>query len=182
MTPLDKDGVLVPYQENFINLLLVEDKEQCRINFISKFRQMNFEVETFINCSEAQKRLDDENQPSIDFLVIDADVVNGIDGISFPIKLKNSIHARHLFTIWVDPKSRDDCMNKLQKSNIGVAVNFRAIHLLDYFKRTFNFKPGMFPNAELIGNSTITLPMYCKLKDIEVNYVTDKVISIIKGL
>ena len=83
MTPLDKDGVLVPYQENFINLLLVEDKEQCRINFISKFRQMNFEVETFINCSEAQKRLDDKNQPSIDFLVIDADVVNGIDGISF---------------------------------------------------------------------------------------------------
>jgi DNA-binding response OmpR family regulator len=83
MTPLDKDGVLVPYQENFINLLLVEDKEQCRINFISKFRQMNFEVETFINCSEAQKRLDDKNQPGIDFLVIDADVVNGIDGISF---------------------------------------------------------------------------------------------------
>ena len=83
MSPLDKDGVLVPYQENFINLLLVEDKEQCRINLIGKFRQMNFEVETFINCSEAQKRLDDENQPKIDFLVIDADAVNGIDGISF---------------------------------------------------------------------------------------------------
>lgn len=83
MSPLDKDGILVPYQENFINLLLVEDKEQCRINFIGKFRQMNFEVETFINCSEAQKRLDDESQPRIDFLVIDADVVNGIDGISF---------------------------------------------------------------------------------------------------
>tara|TARA_Y100000287_G_scaffold71021_1_gene56306 strand:+ start:1206 stop:2012 length:807 start_codon:yes stop_codon:yes gene_type:complete len=83
MTPLDRDGILVPYQENFINLLLVEDKEQCRINLIGKFRQMNFEVETFINCSEAQKRLDDENQPTIDFLVIDADVVNGIDGISF---------------------------------------------------------------------------------------------------
>ena len=55
MSPLDKDGVLVPYQENFINLLLKEDKEQCRINLIGKFRQMNFEVETFINCSEAEK-------------------------------------------------------------------------------------------------------------------------------
>ena len=50
-------------------------------------------------------------------------------------KIKNSIHARHLFTIWVDPKSRDDCMHKIQQSNIGVAVNFRAIHLLDYFKK-----------------------------------------------
>lgn len=83
MSPLDKDGVIVSYNEGFINLLLVENKEDCRLNFISKFRQMNFEVETFLTCSEAQKRLDDELSPKIDFLVIDADVVNGIDGISF---------------------------------------------------------------------------------------------------
>lgn len=98
-----------------------------------------------------------------------------IKGIEFPKKLKNSIHARHLFTIWVDPKSRDDCMHKIQQSNIGVAVNFRAIHLLDYFKKTFDFKPGMFPNAELIGNSTITIPMYVKLSDHEQGYVIQKV-------
>ena len=107
---------------------------------------------------------------------------NRINGVKFPIKLKNSIHARHLFTIWVDPKSRDDCMHKLQKSNIGVAVNFRAIHLLDYFNKTFNFKSGMFPNAELIGNSTVTLPLYCKLKDSEISYIVDKTISIIEDL
>jgi len=107
---------------------------------------------------------------------------NRINDVKFPIKLKDSIHARHLFTIWVDPKSRDDCMHKLQKSNIGVAVNFRAIHLLDYFNKTFNFKPGMFPNAELIGNSTVTLPLYCKLKDSEISYIVDKTISIIEDL
>lgn len=83
MTPLNEEGVLVPYREGFVNLLLVENKEQCKLNFIAKFRQMNFEVETFINCSEAQKRLDDQDAPKIDFLVIDADVINGIDGISF---------------------------------------------------------------------------------------------------
>ena len=89
MTPLNEDGVLVPYREGFVNLLLVENKEQCKLNFIAKFRQMNFEVETFINCSEAQKRLDEADSPKIDFLVIDADVINGIDGISFARRHRN---------------------------------------------------------------------------------------------
>ena len=73
MTPLNEDGILVPYRDGFVNLLLIENKEQCKLNFIAKFRQMNFEVETFINCSEAQKRLDEEDSPKIDFLVIDAE-------------------------------------------------------------------------------------------------------------
>ena len=89
MTPLNEDGILVPYRDGFVNLLLVENKEQCKLNFIAKFRQMNFEVETFINCSEAQKRLDEEDSPKIDFLVIDADVINGIDGISFARRHRN---------------------------------------------------------------------------------------------
>ena len=89
MTPLNDEGILVPYREGFVNLLLVENKEQCKLNFIAKFRQMNFEVETFINCSEAQKRLDDKDSPKIDFLVIDADVINGIDGISFARRHRN---------------------------------------------------------------------------------------------
>lgn len=89
MTPLNDEGILVPYREGFVNLLLVENKEQCKLNFIAKFRQMNFEVETFINCSEAQKRLDDQDAPKIDFLVIDADVINGIDGISFARRHRN---------------------------------------------------------------------------------------------
>tara|TARA_Y100000589_G_scaffold181869_1_gene172209 strand:- start:14403 stop:15167 length:765 start_codon:yes stop_codon:yes gene_type:complete len=89
MTPLNEDGILVPYRDGFVNLLLIENKEQCKLNFIAKFRQMNFEVETFINCSEAQKRLDEEDSPKIDFLVIDADVINGIDGISFARRHRN---------------------------------------------------------------------------------------------
>ena len=89
MTPLNEDGILVPYRDGFVNLLLVENKEQCKLNFIAKFRQMNFEVETFINCSEAQKRLDEQDSPKIDFLVIDADVINGIDGISFARRHRN---------------------------------------------------------------------------------------------
>jgi dTDP-4-amino-4,6-dideoxygalactose transaminase len=89
--------------------------------------------------------------------------------------LPNSKSGRHLFTILVAPDKRDDILHKLQEKGIGVAVNYRAIHLLKYYRDTFGYKRGYFPVAELIGDSTITLPLYPKLTDLEVEYVIDGV-------
>ena len=58
-----------------------------------------------------------------------------------------------------------------------MAVNFRAIHLLTYFKDTFGYKPGDFPNAEAIGDKTITLPFYPKMRDEEADYVAEQVLE-----
>ena len=54
---------------------------------------------------------------------------------------------------------------------IGVAVNYRAIHLLTYFKKRFRFKTGDFPIAEDIGDKTLSLPFYSKLQDHEIDYI-----------
>jgi UDP-4-amino-4-deoxy-L-arabinose-oxoglutarate aminotransferase len=59
---------------------------------------------------------------------------------------------------------------KLQEEGIGVAVNYRAIHLLTYYSQNFNYCRGMFPVAERIGDSTITLPLYPKLKKEALDY------------
>ena len=103
-----------------------------------------------------------------------------IEGIDFPKTLPDSKHARHLFTIWVDPIKRDTILHKLQQAGIGVAVNFRAVHLLTYYHETFGYKRGDFPVAEEIGDRTISLPMYPKMTDNEVSYVIEQVIKIIK--
>jgi UDP-4-amino-4-deoxy-L-arabinose-oxoglutarate aminotransferase len=99
------------------------------------------------------------------------DALRGLDGIDFPKVLRGTKSARHLFTIWVAPGRRDEILWKLQDAGIGVAVNFRAIHLLKYFKTTFGYKKDMFPNAEKIGDSTISLPTYPKLSDDELDYI-----------
>lgn len=98
-----------------------------------------------------------------------------LKNISFPKVLPNSKHARHLFTIWVPPAKRDWMLGFLQDKQIGVAVNFRAVHLMEYYKREHGFKRGMFPEAERIGDSTVTLPMYPKMTPAEVAYVIDSV-------
>jgi dTDP-4-amino-4,6-dideoxygalactose transaminase len=83
----------------------------------------------------------------------------------------NSRHARHLFTIQVPEEIRDSMLIALQEKGIGVAVNYRAIHLLKYYREKFGYKEGDFPVSEKIGNRTISIPLYPKLTDTEVNYV-----------
>jgi len=90
-----------------------------------------------------------------------------------------AVHARHLFTMLVNPKYRDRILLGLQEEGIGVAVNYRAIHLLKYYKKHFGYKKGDFPVAEDIGRRTISLPLYPKLRDKELKYVISAVKKVV---
>jgi dTDP-4-amino-4,6-dideoxygalactose transaminase len=85
--------------------------------------------------------------------------------------LSGTRHARYIFTILVNPMKRDDYLHQFQTANIGVAVNFRPIHLMKFYKEKYGYKPGDFPVAESIGNSTISIPLYPRLKDQEITYI-----------
>ena len=104
----------------------------------------------------------------------------GVYGIDFPEVLPRTKHAHHLFTIWVDPDKRDGFMNKLQEEGIGVAVNYRPVHLLTYYRKTFGFEEGMFPKAEIIGKRTISLPMYPNMGEDAVAKVIEAVKKAVK--
>lgn len=99
--------------------------------------------------------------------------LSGIPWISFPRTLPGCAHARHLFTIWVDDGRRDAVIDAMQKAEISVMVNYRAIHLLTYFRETMGFKDGDFPVAERIGNSTLSLPFYPGMPEEHVQMVVD---------
>jgi len=102
----------------------------------------------------------------------------GIPGLSFPTVPAGARSARHLFTIWVPPDRRDETLWQLQEHGIGVAVNYRAIHLLTYYASKLGHRRGSFPNAERIGDSTITLPLYPSLTDEQVDRVIRAVTTV----
>ena len=99
--------------------------------------------------------------------------------IELPRLIDNSRSAFHLLTIWVDENRRDELLKKLEDKEIGVAVNYRAIHLLTFFKETFGFKEGDFPIAERIGNRTISLPFYVSLEPEKVRYVAQSIKAVV---
>ncbi len=83
----------------------------------------------------------------------------------------DSRSARLMFTILVPLEKRDKILWQLQEKGIGVAVNFRAVHLLTYYRQTYGYHRGVFPVSERIGDSTISLPLYPSLSDEEAEYV-----------
>jgi len=92
------------------------------------------------------------------------------------------VHARHLYTILVKTeetgKSRDQVLDELICLNIGTGVHYTALHLHPYYRDTFGYKRGDFPNAEYIGDRTLSLPFSAKLTDGDVEDVIAAVRSV----
>ncbi|NWF51819.1 MAG: DegT/DnrJ/EryC1/StrS family aminotransferase [Nitrospirae bacterium] len=94
-----------------------------------------------------------------------------VKGIRLLKTLPNTKHARHIFTVLVPSERRDLILWSLQDHGIGVAVNYRPIHLLKYYKEKFGYREGDYPIAEKIGKSTISLPLYPLLNEKDIIYI-----------
>ena len=93
---------------------------------------------------------------------------------------KNDVkHAHHLYPILICEKDltadRDTILHDLRESGVGVGVHFRALHLMSYYQRRFGFKRGDFPVAEEASDRLISLPLYPKMTEDDVQWVIGKV-------
>jgi dTDP-4-amino-4,6-dideoxygalactose transaminase len=92
-------------------------------------------------------------------------VYNNYDLLIKPIPDINTLsfhgkNAYHLYTILVSPEIRDNLLQSLNKLGVGLAVNYRSIHTLTWFKNKYGFEAEDYPNAYKSGESTISLPFY----------------------
>ncbi|MGD9056450.1 MAG: DegT/DnrJ/EryC1/StrS family aminotransferase [Desulfobacterales bacterium] len=89
---------------------------------------------------------------------------------------KDTVHARHLYTLLLDidriTKSRNEVQQELHDLNIGTGIHFMSLHLHDYYRKTYGFEPEDFPNAKFISERTISLPLSPKLNEKDVEDVT----------
>ena len=109
-------------------------------------------------------------------------LLQGLDSIEIIPEIAGSTHACHLYTIRVDPDKRDRMLTELSLRGVGVGVNFRVVHLMAYYVERFGFEEGIFPMAERIGASTISLPLYPALREEEQEYVVGTIKSILSEI
>ena len=97
----------------------------------------------------------------------------------------DTIHARHLYTLMVDPTrcglTRDTFMKRLQESKIGTGVHYVGVHLHPYYRERFGYRREDFPNASWISDRTVSLPLSPKLTDEDVSDVIEAVRACMHG-
>ena len=100
-------------------------------------------------------------------------------GVDRPRVLPGTESARHLFTLWAGSgtEDRDRFLAAMSAAGVGVAVNYRAVHLLTWYRQHFEHQRGDFPVAESIGDRTASIPLYPGLTDEEVERVVTATVA-----
>jgi len=98
-----------------------------------------------------------------------------IEGIILPKHLNGTLHAWHLYVIRIVSEcwkiNRDKLIEKINKHGIGTAVHYIPVHMHSYYEKKYGYKPDDFPVAKRLSETVITLPLYPRLSDIEVEYI-----------
>ena len=94
----------------------------------------------------------------------------------------NEQHSLHLYVVRLRLElwqiSRNEFIEKMNENGIGLAVHYKPIHQLSYYKKIYRLKRNSFPVANDLFESIVSLPLYPLLSDKEVDYI----IHIIKKL
>ena len=106
----------------------------------------------------------------------------GVRGLQTPVVADECGHAWHLYVLRVVPEElridRDEFIRRLQGMNIGVSVHFIPLHLHPFYRDKYGYVPEDFPNAYAAFRRILSLPLYPKMTDGDVNDVIRAVRSL----
>ena len=83
-------------------------------------------------------------------------------------------HSWHMFAPLLPLEGlrtgRREFIAGMREHGIGVGIHYPALHLLTLY-RQLGYRPGAFPHAERIGETTVTLPLFPAMTDADVDRV-----------
>jgi perosamine synthetase len=97
-----------------------------------------------------------------------------------PLRVKPDVyHAYHLYVCQIHPTplntDRDAILKKLYAEGIGVNIHYIPVHLHPFYQNNFTTKPGLCPAAEKAYESLISLPIFPKMTEQDINTVISSI-------
>jgi len=93
-------------------------------------------------------------------------------------------HAWHLYIIVLDTEKlsvdRDAFMTGLKAENVGTGIHFRSLHMQGYYRETYGFASDDFPNAAYLTDRIISLPLYPKMNEEEMEGVLRATLKLLR--
>ena len=108
-----------------------------------------------------------------------------VEGLHLPSCGTEMQHAWHLFIIQLNlgrlKIDRNQFVELLRENEIGTSVHFIPLHLHPYYRDRFNYQPKHFPNASAAFEQIISLPIYPRMTESDVEKVIGAVTAITRN-
>jgi perosamine synthetase len=101
-----------------------------------------------------------------------------------PVVSPNLQHAWHLYVIQLSLETlrvdRNQFIEALREKGIGTSVHFIPLHLHPFYREAFAYAPGDFPVATAAYRRIVSLPIYPKMTQQDIDRVIDAVREIVR--
>jgi dTDP-4-amino-4,6-dideoxygalactose transaminase len=137
------------------------------------------------------KQLDDFNRRREELAKTYYRGLSDIPGIEFPQYYHDYFSGKtapddyncwHLMVMMVDTNrlsiDRNQFIELLKAKNIGTSVHFIPLHIQPYYANKYGYQPEDYPIAYDIYQKIISIPLYPKMTNEQVEYVIDHIRSI----
>lgn len=112
------------------------------------------------------------------------DAFHDIPELTVPTSADHVQHGWHLYVLRLNLErlhiTRNAFIDELRQEGIGCSVHFIPLHLHPYYRRVWGYEPADFPIATAAFESVVSLPLYPKMSEADVQRVADVVRDVIK--
>ena len=104
-----------------------------------------------------------------------------IEELTLPQELPGRRHCYHLYPIRIAGQGLDRgrFIEELKNARIGASVHFIPLHRQPYYRESLGLRPELFPVAERFYEGLVSLPLYPKMTDEDLNDVVEAVTNIV---
>ena len=105
-----------------------------------------------------------------------------LEWLTIPYQRPGVVPVLHLYVVLIDfariGKTREQVMAELKANGIGTQVHYIPVHLHPYYRENWGFKPGDYPRAERYYQQCLSIPLYPKMTDDDVQRVIDAIMAL----
>ena len=102
----------------------------------------------------------------------------GLPIVRPPHAAAGDVHSWHLYVTQLAADAgvpRDAFIERMFEQGIGCSVHYIPLHLHPYWRETYKLTPDMFPVSQRVYERTVSLPLYTRMTDSDVERVVTAV-------
>lgn len=97
-------------------------------------------------------------------------------------EVAGGVSGHHLYALGVLPGRRDQVLHDLNEAGVGATVNYRAVHTMGFYSRTYQIAPERFPHSLDWGQRTLSVPLFPGLRADEQDRVIATLLDAVRRL